>query len=299
MQPSRVIDCKNKLGECPVWDYRIDRLLWTDILSCQLFCWDPASGALERFDTPFGLCSFGLTCDPGVLIAAFEQGFAWYNFRSQAIDWITRPHAVAAGSGRRLNDGRVSPAGEFWCGSMVTDATLAGPASGAVYRLGADEALSIVVSGLEISNGICFSNDEKIIYYADSGEGVIYRIKPAATVPSGMQPQPWYRARGGVAPDGAVTDQAGRYWSAMWGGAEVVALNSDGIACERIAMPVSQPSCVAFGGPGFSTLFVTSARQGLTEKQLAREPLAGNLFVYDIDGKGLPEPVFGRSKPAI
>jgi sugar lactone lactonase YvrE len=57
-------------------------------------------------------------------------------------------------------------------------------------------------------------------------------------------------------------------------------------------MPVSNPTSCCFGGPGFDTLFVTSARQRLTPEQLGREPLAGSVFALTPGVAGLPEPRF-------
>ena len=58
-------------------------------------------------------------------------------------------------------------------------------------------------------------------------------------------------------------------------------------------MPVQQPTCCAFGGEGRRTLFVTSAREGLTEAELARQPLAGALFALEPGAAGLDIPPFG------
>jgi D-xylonolactonase len=53
---------------------------------------------------------------------------------------------------------------------------------------------------------------------------------------------------------------------------------------QRFKLPVSNATSVAFGGDGLSRLFVTTARQGLSEAQLALEPLAG--AVFEIEGHG-------------
>jgi hypothetical protein len=53
-----------------------------------------------------------------------------------------------------------------------------------------------------------------------------------------------------------------------------------------------RPTSCIFGGPELNQLFVTSAKIGLKEAELARQPLAGNVFVVDVDVPGLPEPLF-------
>ena len=57
-----------------------------------------------------------------------------------------------------------------------------------------------------------------------------------------------------------------------------------------LELPVSQPTCVAFGGPNMDILFVTSATEGLTPEQKASEPLAGSVLIYQTGARGLPEP---------
>jgi L-arabinonolactonase len=43
-------------------------------------------------------------------------------------------------------------------------------------------------------------------------------------------------------------------------------------------MPVSQPTCVAFGRAAMDILYITSAKYKLPVEKLAKEPLAGALF---------------------
>ncbi len=60
-------------------------------------------------------------------------------------------------------------------------------------------------------------------------------------------------------------------------------------------MPVTNPTCPAFGGPDLSTLYVTSARFMLSEAELAADPHAGDLLAIDAGVRGLPESQFGTT----
>ncbi len=48
----------------------------------------------------------------------------------------------------------------------------------------------------------------------------------------------------------------------------------------------------AFGGDNLDILYVTSAREFLSESALSEEPLAGGVFAVDVGLRGLPEPSF-------
>ncbi len=59
-------------------------------------------------------------------------------------------------------------------------------------------------------------------------------------------------------------------------------------------MPVTNPTCLCFGGPDLRTLYVTTATKFLSPEQLAAEPLAGALFAIEGAGQGVSENRFGH-----
>src|SRR5690606_3548000 len=95
-------------------------------------------------------------------------------------------------------------------------------------------------------------------------------------------------------PDGMAVDEQGSLWCAMWAGRKLVRLSAVGHVQEQLALPVSNPTKCAFGGANGTTLFVTSARKGLSYKQLAEEPLAGSLLAIETQVRGAGVACFGR-----
>jgi L-arabinonolactonase len=68
----------------------------------------------------------------------------------------------------------------------------------------------------------------------------------------------------------------------------------DGSLLATLEVPVSQPSCPAFGGPGLEDLYVTTAWEDMPEAQRAAEPLAGHVLHTRVEGvRGLPAGQFG------
>jgi sugar lactone lactonase YvrE len=149
------------------------------------------------------------------------------------------------------------------------------------------------MAGLICSNGLGWSPDGRTMYHTDSWT---YRImaydfdpdtasllngRVFATDPVGQ----W-------TPDGLTVDEKGFVWSAKWNGWRVTRYAPNGEVDRVIALPVQRPTACAFGGSDLGVLYVTSARFGLTEEELARGPLAGSLLALDPGVRGLPEPCF-------
>ncbi|MGE8498016.1 MAG: SMP-30/gluconolactonase/LRE family protein [Pseudomonas sp.] len=76
---------------------------------------------------------------------------------------------------------------------------------------------------------------------------------------------------------------------AQLGASRVACYDSEGRFLQAVVFPASQVSCPAFGGPGLSTLFATSARVGLENHLLALEPHAGKLFAVEVAARGQAE----------
>jgi L-arabinonolactonase len=286
----------NTLGEGVLWDALGQRAWWTDIQERQLFRYDPILRVLERFELPERLGSFGLVEGSDRIIAAFESGFAFYQPESGQLDWIERPGHDAPNV--RFNDGRVDRHGRFWAGSMVEGG---GAPSGKLYCLasaapGASSA--VCLTGIAISNSICFSPDGRQLYFADTPHRMILRYDLDATTGAISNPQVFARTPPGAFPDGSHVDAQGHLWNAHWGAGRVVRYAPDGSISGAIEVAASQVSCVAFGGTDLDLLFVTSARENLSRAQLAREPQAGDLFVYQLNVKGLADARFSGTSPA-
>jgi sugar lactone lactonase YvrE len=59
-----------------------------------------------------------------------------------------------------------------------------------------------------------------------------------------------------------------------------------------VSLTTPNVTSAAFGGPAYEQLFVTSAREGLSDEQLADEPDAGALFVCRPGVRGRPPSTF-------
>ncbi len=102
-----------------------------------------------------------------------------------------------------------------------------------------------------------------------------------------------------VAPDGLTVDDEGGIWVALWGGGALRRYSPERALLATVPVLVDRPTSCAFGGPDRATLFITTARHGLDESALARQPDAGRVF--RVDGLGVGgapcAPYRGRTEP--
>jgi sugar lactone lactonase YvrE len=81
-------------------------------------------------------------------------------------------------------------------------------------------------------------------------------------------------------PDGMTIARDGTLWVAMWGGACVVQIATDGALLQQIMLPVPQVSSVCLAADG--GLFVTTSCMRLSQSQMAQAQDSGGLFYIDL-----------------
>jgi sugar lactone lactonase YvrE len=205
---------------------------------------------------------------------------------------LDRPEAARA-SRVRMNDGMADPWGRFWVGSMAYDAE---PGMGNLYRYGHTSGTETILRGLTISNGIGWSLDRRTMYFIDSGPSVVYAfdVDDEGSI-SNQRTLVQFDHESDGDPDGMCVDAEGALWIAVWGGYEVRRYAPNGEFIARVSLPTRQPACCTIGGSNGTTLYVTTAREGMSAEELAGEPEAGRLFCVDIGVTGLPLNSFGTA----
>jgi L-arabinonolactonase len=282
-----VVDCRNILGEVPVWDAAEQALYWVDIEGCRLQRLIPATGARQDWHLPERVCAVALR-DSGGLLLALASGFAFFDRDTMALTRLAAPEAHLPHN--RMNEGKCDSRGRFWAGTM--DDRLAAH-SGALYRLDPDLSCHCMESEIGISNSIAWSPDDRVFYFADSLRRTIFaydfdiesgRIGNRRVL-TDCAGQPG-------APDGSAVDAEGFLWNAQWDGWRLVRYAPDGRVDRILPLPVQKPTSCMFGGPDLTTLYVTSAIWDLSLDALAGQPYAGGLFALDVGVRGLPSARF-------
>ncbi|MGW8392481.1 SMP-30/gluconolactonase/LRE family protein [Pseudoduganella sp. HUAS MS19] len=280
-----IVDAQNALGECLLWCERTQAWLWTDILGRKLWRYLPSSGETRQWEMPERLASFALTASEGRLLLGLESRLAWFDFTTGDVMTIVEVEQDVFGT--RINDGRCDRQGRFVFGTM--NEAIGRAPIGRFYRLGHNLQLELLpLAPVAIANSICFSPDGATMYFCDSLSGMIRCCDygdavSAERIFTHLPP-------GCGEPDGSAIDADGCLWNAEWGASRIVRYRPDGSIERAVAVPVSQPTCPAFGGAGLNQLCVTSALVDLLEA----ERYAGGVFGMPVtDAVGLPEMRFG------
>lgn len=285
-----LFNVQNQLGEGPLWHPAEKCLYWVDIATGELFKSNSSLTGYEafHFDTMIG--AYGFRKDGGFILAT-KNGFSLWDkgLTDPEVLWNPLPKRDDV----RMNDGKVDPGGRFWAGSMDADRR-----EGGLYRLDPDGSQHCILDHIGISNGIGWSPDRKTMYYTDSIQSTIFAFDYEVETGIITNQRPFIQLPEdghGIVPDGLCVDVDGCIWSAHWNGWEVLRYDPQGKPMLKVEVPAQQVTSCCFGGENMDLLIITSARIDLPIESLDKQPLAGNLFVFETDTRGQPAHYFGET----
>jgi sugar lactone lactonase YvrE len=267
------LDVRAELGEGPIWDRGRGTLLFVDIPPGEVHEFDPASGIHRVFEVGQPIGALTPTVKGDWLIAA-RDGF----IRLDPATGATRLVAVVEADrpDNRMNDGYCDARGRYWAGTLSMTRERE---AGALYQLDPGLRVTRMLDRVTTSNGIDWSPDQRLMYYVDTGTRRIdlFDFDLAGGLISNRRAFVDIPEREGK-PDGLIVDADGCVWLALWGGGAVRRYAPDGRLVGTIALPVTHPTKCAFGGPDLSDLFITSAREPLSDAERVSQPHAGSVL---------------------
>ncbi len=277
------------LGTAPLWSPSEGYLWWSDVRRAKLHRYNPRTGNTRRYDLPLKVSAMALSQGRLLVVGDGQVGLydpATEDYQKISSFEASNPAAIS-------NDGGAAPDGSFWFG--LSDREGVDPI-GAFHRVSPEGKVeNLRFDPVAISYTFAFCQKNSVFYTCDSAGQEIFafdydvetgiltdRRVLAATIESGCYP------------DGSALDEDGYLWNAQWAGSRVVRYSPDGAIDRIVKLPVSRPTNCAFGGEDMKTLFVTTARAGLIDAALDRQPFAGCLFAIQTDCPGQVIPEWGQ-----
>ncbi|MBX3011347.1 MAG: SMP-30/gluconolactonase/LRE family protein [Caldilineaceae bacterium] len=278
MELTAIADYQCVTGEGPLWHPDEQRLYWVDIPQGRLFRYDPQTGQHEQLYEGDPIGGFTIQAD-GALLLFMAQGA----IRIWRAGHLSTLRASTPGEeDSRFNDVIADPAGRVFCGTMPTATRL-----GNLYRLETDGTLHHLLSGIGTSNGLGFTPDRQQLYYTITREKKVYVFDYAVTTGAITNQRVFVdSANAPGSPDGLTVDAEGDVWSARWDGACLIRYAPDGTEERRISFPTKKISCLTFGGPDYTDMYVTTAGGN---DRAANGATAGALYHLNLGIQGVPE----------
>ncbi len=243
-------------GECPVWDSSESVLEWIDQTGQKFYRLDWPSRRHRVVAHNVAISGFRRNRSGGYVIANSQGIWHWDGGHS-----LTPIATELGGRVCQVNDCVADSRGRFLTASYFYSPTQKYE-MGSLIRVDTDSKASILDEGFHLSNGLGFSPDETILYFADSAARRIYSFNYDLATGSVRNRRVFVQvpAEEGL-PDGLAVDAEGFVWSAQWYGSCVVRYDPGGKLERQFPIPAKQTSSLAFGGPDLTDIFVTSAGQ--------------------------------------
>jgi sugar lactone lactonase YvrE len=270
------------LGEGALWHEDLGVWLYVDIEGKKLCSIDP-SGKTHRERLLDKRVTTVVPAANGRLVVALESSLEALDFESGIREKLVDIEAEEERN--RCNDGKCDAAGRFWIGTMNMDGE---PCRGALYCYG--KTLEKKISGVGISNGICWSADHRRMYYIDSLACHIRVYDFDLATGDLSNEQILVEIQGsGFLPDGMTIDDEGNLWVAIWGAGAVHHYDAHtGAMLGKITVDAPYVTSCAFGGEDLRHLLITTASMGMTPAERERYPRSGSLFIANTGFRGLP-----------
>jgi L-arabinonolactonase len=286
MEIRPIVDCRTTLGEGPLWDVREQKIYWVDSRGCKIYRANADGSDVENWDVPSEIGSLALREQGGAVIA-LRTGVHTFDFATGRATLIVDPEPNHPTT--RLNDGKVDRRGRFFFGSMDVDEN---KTICQLYRLDPDFSLHVMDENIIVSNGPCFSPDDRTFYFADSRSGRIsaydYNIDAGT-----LSNKRTFTELSSGAPDGGTVDAEGYVWTSAIIAGELRRFRPDSVLERSIPMPVKNGTSLNFGGPNLDVLFCTSIAKMHLPEVPNDGPLGGSLFaIYGAGIRGVGEPRF-------
>ena len=275
------------LGEGPLWSQQRNSLFWVDIINKVLYekSFDSQKKDYDnKWSLPYmcsALAEYGEEKDKLYLLT--EHSFGWICLKTGYYSPLIE---LPIKNGFRTNDGGVAPDGSFWFGTMQKKPS---SCQGEVFSLSPVGKLTKQLTKIGIPNTFCWSKADGGFYLSDSFRQKLFLYSyKNGKLQANFENLLIDLSKSQATPDGGAMDLNNHLWNAQWNGEKIACYDEKGVLLDIIVMPVAKPTSCCFGGAKNEYLFITSAKEGMTDKELEQSPLSGMVFMLKLPVSGHP-----------
>lgn len=157
---------------------------------------------------------------------------------------------------------RATPRGRFITGLM--DEGHSGN-TGKLYRYDAGLNASVILDGLSLPSGLAWASEGDELFYVGSVARTLYRAPYPANGNYLQQVSVFARTPEQLGrPDGLALDVEDNLWVCQFNGGCLLQYDRHGMLLQTLPVPVPRPTSCCFGGPDMRTLFITTAKFGMS-----------------------------------
>ncbi|CAM4186656.1 SMP-30/gluconolactonase/LRE family protein [Lederbergia lenta] len=282
MEAQILFHTKHMLGEGPTWDSENERFMWVDIVGKTLQSYDVKANHVHKWSFSEYVTTV-VPINKEEVVLAMHNGVYIFNLISEELTPLANP---IKNLNIRFNDGKCDANGRLWVGTMEVHGSAN---EGALYCVFPDGSVKEKVVPVTISNGIAWNTTNDMMYYIDTPTKKVaaydFNVQTSkvafrdyvVAIPDGQG-----------APDGMTIDEEGMLWVAHYGGWKVSRWDPQtGKQLDEVRVPCSNVTSCTFGGKDLNELFITTARQGLDEEELRKQPHAGGVFRVETKTRGV------------
>lgn len=244
-------------GAGPLWHPTEKKIYWSDVVSCKLYRYDPATNHTD------------VVLDDGRPIGALtlQEDDSLLLFRDQANVVVWWDGAISKTIINSIADFRhthftaavAAADGRVFC---ATRSDKSHP--GRLLSLDQDGHLALVADIFGKPAGMRFSPSSDFFYFNDAHSTHLMTWRFSYDSECGFLShqvvfQDFTRADDSGAPTGMAVDSEGCIWLSLWDGGALLRCDYQGNILQKISLPVKKPTDICFGGEEMDILFAASA----------------------------------------
>ena len=287
-----ISDNKCLLGESPIWHETTKNFIWLDYLKSEIFFYNTINKSISsqkiNLETPLGGISLYNKIES--LIISHKKGLSILNLNTfNTVEFV---HPESTKKDVIYNDLKIDRNKNLWISTSHIDET---EDKGSLWSLDSNKNLKLIDTGFKVSNGPAFSPCGNYIYFNDtfSYKTFVYQFSKGDNKKIKKELFYTFNDEEGY-PDGVTVDEDGSVWIAHWGSGLISKQSPDGKILDRINLPSKNLTSLCFGGENYNDLIVTSATDGMTEKDWIFFPESGKTFLIKTHEKGIEENCFNQ-----